>query len=126
MSEDYSKYIEKYRDIFEYIRNYHTQDLIQLLIQKRGDKKEAAKVAAAIAARNSLYAAVGNSPYHTVMHHTDYLIDKAEKRLHDSTLSEQEKRRKITGYCTAIAARNGIHDDLPLIIHIAVKVLKYI
>ena len=54
MSEDYGKYIEKYGDIFDYIKNYHTKELVSILIQKRGNKKEAAKVAAAIAVRNGL------------------------------------------------------------------------
>ena len=47
---DYAKYIEKYKDIFDYIKNYHTEDLVKILLQKRGEdqKKEAAKVAAAI------------------------------------------------------------------------------
>ena len=120
---DYAKYIEKYKDIFDYIKDYHTQDLVKILLQKRGDdqKKEAAKVAAAIAVRNGLKTIDSHTLYHAARHHTNYLIEKTEKRLHDNSLSEHEKKHKIACYCAAIAIRNGLHDDLPIIIKIALK-----
>ncbi|MBE6877355.1 MAG: hypothetical protein E7496_11685 [Ruminococcus sp.] len=126
MSEDYGKYIEKYKDIFDYIKDYHTSELVDLMIQKRGNKKDAAKVAAAIAVRNGLKTIDPHTAYHAVRHHTDYLIEKTQKRLNDTSLSEREKKHKIACYCAAIAMRNGLKDDLPIIINIAFKVLKHI
>ena len=125
---DYAKYIEKYKDIFDYIKDYHTQDLVKILLQKRGDdqKKEAAKVAAAIALRNGFKTIDPRTLNRAAFYHTAHLIDKVEQKWYDSSLDNSKKRRKISRYSAAIAIRNGIHDDLPLIIHIAVKILKII
>ncbi len=111
---DYSKYIEKYKDIISYATKHHTQELVGILLEKRGQKKEAAKVAAAIALRNGIKTFDPHTVYHSVRHHTSYLIDKTEMRW-NSSLDEQEKKHKIACYCAAIAIRNGFSDDWPIL-----------
>lgn len=125
---DYEKYIEKYKDIFDYIKDYRTEDLVKILLQKRGEtqKKEAAKVAAAIALRNGLRTIDIRTFHRFALYHTAHLIDKVEEKWYDSSLDDFTKRGKIARYSAAIAARNGIHDDWPMIVHIAVKILKII
>ncbi len=125
---DYEKYIEKYKDIFDYVKNYHTEDLIKILLQKRGNdqKKEAAKVAAAIALRNGFRTIDPRTLHRAALYHTAHLIDKVEQKWYDTNLDTFTKRGKIARYSAAIAIRNGIHDDWPVIIHIAVKILKIV
>jgi len=123
---DLSKYMEKYGDIISYLTDYHTADLLDLLLEKREDKKEAAKVAAAVALRNGLHTLDPHTLYHSVRHHTSYLIDKTEMRMQDSDLSDAEKKHKIACYCAAIAVRNGLHDDWPILVEIAKIVIKVI
>jgi predicted amidohydrolase YtcJ len=35
---DYEKYIEKYKDIFDYVKDYHTEDLIKILPEELANK----------------------------------------------------------------------------------------
>ena len=126
MADDYAVYLEKYKDIISYISNYHTAELVNQLISKRGNKKEAASVAAAIALRNGLKTLDPHTLYHAARHHTDYLIDKTERRWNSSDLDEHTKKHKIACYCAAIAIRNGLHDDWPMLVKIVFKVLKLV
>lgn len=118
MAEDLSFYIKKYGDIIKYAKDYHTAELVPLLLQNRGDahKKQAAKIAAAIALRNSIKTFDVRTLHRAAFYHTAHLIDKVEEKTNSSSLSDREKKHKISRYCAAIAIRNGLRDDWPILL----------
>ncbi len=117
MAEDMSFYLKKYGNIIKYATNYHTDSLVPLLLQNRGEehKKQAAEIAAAIALRNSIKTFDVRTLHRAAFYHTAHLIDKVEEKS-NSSLSEREKKHKISRYCAAIAIRNGLHDDWPVLL----------
>ena len=126
---DLSKYkdvIERNKDTFNYFKNYHTDELVKLLIEQRDNKKEAAKIAAAIAMRNFLRTITPKTAFRAAVYHTDHLIGKVEEKWYSNELDDSKKRSKVAHYCAAIAIRNGIHDDLPLLLELGITILKHI
>ena len=126
MSVDYDKYIKKYKSILEYAMKYHTDELVRMLLTKKGQRKEIVNLSAAIALRNGIRTLNPKTLFRAVFYHTDHLVDKVEEKWNSAELSEQRKRNKISRYCAAISYRNGLHDDWPLIVEVLKIVGKVI
>lgn len=107
--------------IAKYIMDYHTADLVKMLLKNRDNKEEAVNVSAAIALRNG-YKTVNPKTLARATNHTDHLIDKVQEKWYSDEYSDQRKKRKVARYCAAICIRNGIHDEFPTILKILMKV----
>ena len=123
MDNKYIEFAKKHKEILDYVANYHTAELVKLLIPKRDNKKEAAKVAAAIALRNSIKTFDVRTLHRAALYHTDHLIDKVNQKWNEAGLNDREKKRKISRYCAAIAIRNGLHDDWWVLVELAKMIL---
>ena len=124
--DKYKDVIDRNKDTFNYFKNYHTAELVKMLIKEKGNKKQSAKIAAAIAMRNFLQTITPKTAFRATAYHTDHLIDKVQEKWYSNELSDSKKRSKVAHYCAAIAIRNGIHDDLPLLLELAFKIGKHL
>lgn len=105
-----------------YAKKYHTEALVEKIFKAYNDndiedsekKKKIGRYSAAIAIRNIKKftpKAAGNA----ASNRTFELVEKIKNVQNDSSLSYDEKKKKTSKYCLAIAIRRGIINTKELI-----------
>ena len=106
--------------IVNYVKDYHTDELVELLMENRNDRKEIINISAAIALRNGYRTLTPKTAFRAI-YSTDHMIEKINEKWYSSALSEREKKNKVAHYCAAIAIRNGLHDEWPTLVKLVLK-----
>lgn len=98
-----------------YAAKYHTNELVEKILGKYHDdtlsddekKKKIGRYSAAIAIRNIKKTSIKSVPVAKSMH-TFEIVDEIEKLYNDASLSDDDKKKKISLYCLSLALRRGV------------------
>jgi hypothetical protein len=114
MLEDNMSFSVKDAKVLYYAKKYRTDELVQKIFTSYDDnemedspkKEKIGRYSAAVAIRNIKrinIKAVGTA----YSKRTFEIVEKIKKAMNDDSLSGEEKRKKISKYCLAIALRRG-------------------
>lgn len=100
--------------IIYYAKKYHTDELVRNIFTAYDDnemedskkKEKIGRYSAAVAIRNIKKLNI-KSLGTAYSKRTFEIVEKIKKAMNDTSLSSEEKRKKISKYCLAIALRRG-------------------